>query len=191
VKLGSRISSREAILRCARPSATPLRETPSRKMRGPQGRLTSCPSQREKSSTKAIKERWASDVIVDLLHAYELPHAALNRAQLPRAARPIVNYGGNRPTMMLCQHEETACRSRTATPSVRHADGGDPAQPRASCTPTWPSITRTSIARPFHRRRDRSHGRDQAPPAHRLDPYRAEPGRGGAQLHQWTTSRIR
>jgi len=29
-----------------------------------------------KASTKAAKERWASDVIVDLLHAYDLPHAA-------------------------------------------------------------------------------------------------------------------
>ena len=31
-----------------------------------------------KGSTMAVKERWASDLIVDLLHAYELPHAALN-----------------------------------------------------------------------------------------------------------------
>jgi acetolactate synthase-1/2/3 large subunit len=54
-------------------------------------------------------KRWASDVIVDLLHAYELPHAALNPGASYRGLHDsIVNHGGNRPTMMLCQHEETA-----------------------------------------------------------------------------------
>ncbi len=55
------------------------------------------------------KDRWASDVIVDLLHAYGLPYAALNPGASFRGLHDsIVNYGGNRPTMMLCQHEETA-----------------------------------------------------------------------------------
>jgi thiamine pyrophosphate-dependent acetolactate synthase large subunit-like protein len=55
------------------------------------------------------KDRWASDVIVDLLHAYDLPYAALNPGASFRGLHDsIVNYGGNRPTMMLCQHEETA-----------------------------------------------------------------------------------
>src|SRR5260370_40667908 len=55
------------------------------------------------------KERWASDLIVDLLHAYDLPHAALNPGASYRALHDsIVNYAQNRPTMMLCQHEETA-----------------------------------------------------------------------------------
>ena len=54
-------------------------------------------------------ERWASDVIVDLLHAYELPYAAINPGASYRGLHDsIVNYGRNRPTMMLCQHEETA-----------------------------------------------------------------------------------
>src|SRR2546427_3605415 len=62
-----------------------------------------------KSPTKPAKERWASDVIVDLLHAYELPHAALNPGASYRGLHDsIVNYGQNRPTMILCQHEETA-----------------------------------------------------------------------------------
>jgi acetolactate synthase-1/2/3 large subunit len=55
------------------------------------------------------KDRWASDVIVDLLHAYDLPHASLNPGASYRGLHDsIVNYGQNRPTMMLCQHEETA-----------------------------------------------------------------------------------
>jgi acetolactate synthase-1/2/3 large subunit len=53
--------------------------------------------------------RWASDVIVDLLHAYELPYAALNPGASYRGLHDsIVNYGANKPVMMLCQHEETA-----------------------------------------------------------------------------------
>jgi len=60
-------------------------------------------------SVSPAKDRWASDIIVDLLHAYDLPHAALNPGASYRGLHDsIVNYGGNRPTMMLCQHEETA-----------------------------------------------------------------------------------
>jgi acetolactate synthase-1/2/3 large subunit len=58
---------------------------------------------------RVTPERWASDVIVDLLHAYDLPHAALNPGASYRGLHDsIVNHGGNKPTMMLCQHEETA-----------------------------------------------------------------------------------
>jgi acetolactate synthase-1/2/3 large subunit len=53
--------------------------------------------------------RWASDVIVDMLHAYEFPYAALNPGASYRGLHDsMVNYGANRPVMMLCQHEETA-----------------------------------------------------------------------------------
>jgi thiamine pyrophosphate-dependent acetolactate synthase large subunit-like protein len=55
------------------------------------------------------RERWASDVIVDLMHRYELQYAALNPGASYRGLHDsIVNYGGNEPVMMLCQHEETA-----------------------------------------------------------------------------------
>jgi len=55
------------------------------------------------------RDRWASDVIVDLMHMYDLPHASLNPGASYRGLHDsIVNYGQNRPTMMLCQHEETA-----------------------------------------------------------------------------------
>jgi acetolactate synthase-1/2/3 large subunit len=58
---------------------------------------------------KLTRKRWASDVIVDMLHAYGLPHAALNPGASYRGLHDsIVNYGRNKPTMMLCQHEETA-----------------------------------------------------------------------------------
>jgi acetolactate synthase-1/2/3 large subunit len=54
-------------------------------------------------------QRWGSDVIVDLLHRYELPYAALNPGASYRGLHDsMVNYGDNQPVMMLCQHEETA-----------------------------------------------------------------------------------
>jgi acetolactate synthase-1/2/3 large subunit len=57
----------------------------------------------------AETRRWASDVIVDLLHAYDLRFAAINPGASYRGLHDsIVNYGGNRPAMLLCQHEETA-----------------------------------------------------------------------------------
>jgi acetolactate synthase-1/2/3 large subunit len=58
---------------------------------------------------KAVKKRWASDVIVDLLHAYKLPYAAMNPGASYRGLHDsLVNYGRNNPYLMLCQHEETA-----------------------------------------------------------------------------------
>ncbi len=60
-------------------------------------------------ATTPTEQRWASDVIVDLLHRYELPYAALNPGASYRGLHDsLVNYGGNVPVMMLCQHEETA-----------------------------------------------------------------------------------
>ncbi|MEO6410327.1 MAG: thiamine pyrophosphate-dependent enzyme [Burkholderiaceae bacterium] len=57
----------------------------------------------------APAQRWGADVIVDLLHHYRLPYAALNPGASYRGLHDsIVNYGGNSPVMMLCQHEETA-----------------------------------------------------------------------------------
>ncbi|MGZ5042371.1 MAG: hypothetical protein ACXWBQ_16640, partial [Usitatibacter sp.] len=61
--------------------------------------------QRIRAATRAskhpvapTKDRWASDVIVDLLHAYDLPHAALNPGASYRGLHDsIVNYGQNRP----------------------------------------------------------------------------------------------
>ena len=54
-------------------------------------------------------KRWNSDVISDLLHAYGFDYAAINPGASFRGLHDsIVNYGGNRPELLLCQHEETA-----------------------------------------------------------------------------------
>ena len=64
---------------------------------------------KEPNPSPAAGQRWGSDVIVDMLHHYELPYAALNPGASYRGLHDsMVNYGGNKPYMMLCQHEETA-----------------------------------------------------------------------------------
>ena len=53
--------------------------------------------------------RWQSDVIVDLIKRYEFPYITLNPGASFRGLHDsLVNYGGNNPPMMLCQHEEIA-----------------------------------------------------------------------------------
>jgi acetolactate synthase I/II/III large subunit len=60
-------------------------------------------------SSSMGRQRWASHVIVDMLHRYKLPYAALNPGASYRGLHDsMVNYGGNKPVMMVCQHEETA-----------------------------------------------------------------------------------
>jgi acetolactate synthase I/II/III large subunit len=52
---------------------------------------------------------WQSDVIVDLIKRYGFPHVTLNPGASFRGLHDsLVNYGGNEPPMMLCQHEEIA-----------------------------------------------------------------------------------
>jgi len=53
--------------------------------------------------------RYGSDVVVDLLQQYKIPYVALNPGASFRGLHDsLVNYGGNRPEMILCQHEEVA-----------------------------------------------------------------------------------
>lgn len=54
-------------------------------------------------------KKYQSDVIVDLLHEYEFPYIAMNPGASFRGLHDsIINYGGNKPEMLLCQHEEVA-----------------------------------------------------------------------------------
>ena len=60
------------------------------------------------SGTKATRS-WCSDVIVDLMQYYGFSHAALNPGSSFRGLHDsMVNYGGDRPRMILCPHEEVA-----------------------------------------------------------------------------------
>ena len=133
-------------------------------------------------------DRWASDIIVDLLHAYDLPYAAINPGASYRGLHDsIVNYGGNRPAMLVCQHEETAVQiahgyakaSGKPMVAILHNLVGPAARQHGDLLRLHRSRARG------HPRRDRSDGRDQAPSAYRLDPHGAEPGRAGARYTKW------
>ena len=53
--------------------------------------------------------RYGADVVVDLLQQYAIPYAALNPGSSFRGLHDsLVNYGANRPELILCQHEEIA-----------------------------------------------------------------------------------
>lgn len=53
--------------------------------------------------------KWQSDVIVDLLQAYGFDYIAINPGASFRGLHDsLVNYGGDSPKMLVCQHEETA-----------------------------------------------------------------------------------
>jgi acetolactate synthase I/II/III large subunit len=55
------------------------------------------------------KKAWQSDVIVDLIKHYGFPYIALNPGASYRGLHDsLVNYGGNQPPILLCQHEKIA-----------------------------------------------------------------------------------
>jgi acetolactate synthase I/II/III large subunit len=55
------------------------------------------------------KKGWQSDVIVDLIKHYGFPYIALNPGASYRGLHDsLVNYGGNDPPLLLCQHEKIA-----------------------------------------------------------------------------------
>jgi acetolactate synthase-1/2/3 large subunit len=55
------------------------------------------------------KKAWQSDIIVDLLRRYDFPYIALNPGASYRGLHDsLVNYGGNHPPILLCQHEKIA-----------------------------------------------------------------------------------
>ena len=55
------------------------------------------------------KRAWQSDVIVDLIKHYGFAYIALNPGASYRGLHDsLVNYGGNDPPLLLCQHEKIA-----------------------------------------------------------------------------------
>src|SRR2546430_907221 len=56
-----------------------------------------------------LSARYGSDVIVDLLQGFGIEYAALNPGATYRGLHDsIVNYGGNKPEIVTCTHEEIA-----------------------------------------------------------------------------------
>ena len=64
---------------------------------------------RGKPKASYAEKRWQSDVIVDLIKQFGFPYIALNPGASYRGLHDsLVNYGGNNPPMLLCQHEKIA-----------------------------------------------------------------------------------
>jgi len=60
-------------------------------------------------STGANYQKQQSDVIVDLLQRYGFKYVSLNPGASFRGLHDsLINYGGNKPEMLLCQHEKVA-----------------------------------------------------------------------------------
>src|SRR5213593_1876729 len=57
----------------------------------------------------ASRARFGSDVIVDLLQAFDIPYVALNPGASYRGLHDsLVNYGAGKPEIILCTHEKIA-----------------------------------------------------------------------------------
>jgi acetolactate synthase I/II/III large subunit len=64
---------------------------------------------KQDGTIKKSTQRWQSDVIVDLIKQYDFPYIALNPGASYRGLHDsLVNYGENKPPMLLCNHEKIA-----------------------------------------------------------------------------------
>src|SRR5690348_5246188 len=64
---------------------------------------------KSQSAAGYARRAWQSDVIVDLIKHYGFPYIALNPGASYRGLHDsLVNYGGNNPPLLLCQHEKIA-----------------------------------------------------------------------------------
>jgi acetolactate synthase-1/2/3 large subunit len=80
---------------------------------------------KREAAASFAKKAWQSDVIVDLIKHYGFPYIALNPGASYRGLHDsLVNYGGNQPPMLLCQHEKIAVQiahgyaKATGTPMI-------------------------------------------------------------------------
>ena len=61
------------------------------------------------ATPKTYERKWQSDIIVDLIKRYEFPYITMNPGASFRGLHDsLINYGGNTPPMLVCQHEEIA-----------------------------------------------------------------------------------
>jgi hypothetical protein len=134
------------------------------------------------------KAEWGSDSVADLLRALEIPYIALTPGASFRGLHDsLVNHLGNtRPELLLCIHEETRSRSRTAT----RASAGSSARgcaPR-ECGPDARDDGDLQCVVRSHpdpaAGRCRPARRDEAPAVGRLDPYLARSRRAPPRLHE-------
>src|SRR5215471_5952341 len=73
------------------------------------GKTKNAPAKKSPAKGSFASRQWQSDVIVDLIKQFGFPYIALNPGASYRGLHDsLVNYGGNQPPMLLCQHEKIA-----------------------------------------------------------------------------------
>ena len=120
------------------------------------------------------KGKYGSDLIVDLLQRYDIPYVALNPGASFRGLHDsLVNYGGNRPEIILCQHEKIAVGiAHGYAKATGQADGRDRARHRRPAARRHGHLLR--LPRPCADAgagRNRADGHRQAAAQDRLDPH--------------------
>jgi len=129
----------------------------------------------EASQGSFAEKRWQSDVIVDLIKQFGFPYIALNPGASYRGLHDsLVNYGGNNPPMLLCQHEKIAVQ-------IAHGYAKATGKPMVAIVHDVVGLLHATMGI-YYAYVDRApifvigatgpDGREQAPPVHRLDPYR-------------------
>ena len=139
------------------------------------------------------EKAWQSDVIVDLIKHYGFPYIALNPGASYRGLHDsLVNYGGNQPPMLLCQHEKIAVQ-------IAHGYAKATGKPMVAIVHDVVGMLHATMGiyyayidrcAGFRHRRHRADGREPPPAVHRLDPHRQCPGRAGAPLREMGLSAV-
>jgi hypothetical protein len=151
-------------------------------------RHTIAPAARtSKYAVSPTKERWASDVIVDLMHCYDLPHAALNPGASYRGPARLDRELRAEPP------DDDALPARGDAVQIAHGYAKATGKPMIAILHNLVGLLHANMAI-YYAYIDRApvfivgrhgpDGRDQAAPAHRLDPHRAGAGRGRQAIHE-------
>src|SRR5688500_20274365 len=87
------------------------------------------------------RAEWGSDVVVDLLKAFEFEYIAINPGATFRGLHDsLVNYGGNHaPGIILCTHEEIAV-------ALTHGYARDKGRPMAAAVQNDVCLEDASVA---------------------------------------------
>jgi acetolactate synthase I/II/III large subunit len=123
------------------------------------------------------RAEWGSDVVVDLLKAFEIEYVALNPGATFRGLHDsLVNYGGNHaPEIILCTHEEIAV-------ALAHGYGRAKGKPMGAAVHNVVGLQHASMAiynawagsaAGYRYGGYRPDGYSQSPPVDRLGPYGA------------------
>ena len=134
-----------------------------------------------------MARRFGSDVMVDAIKACGFSYVSLNPGSSYRGLHDsLVNYGGNEPQIITCNHEKLAV-------SIAHGYAKAAHEPMAVILHDIVGLLQGTMGiyyaldRPRaggRLRRRRADGLRPPPAEHRLDPHRERPGQRRPRLHE-------